>query len=100
MQLYTESKLNLLFSNWNTMMEETREDIGQYSKVSRETAQSMVTWCASRAVCTPVQSGKYKLFDHEETRQQLKEVSTTQAKNTKKMGCSSIMMESTIKIAH
>ena len=68
-QTYTESKPNMLFSNWNTMMEETRGDTGQYSKVSRETTRSMVTWCASRAVYTPAQSGKYKLLDHEETRQ-------------------------------
>jgi hypothetical protein len=54
----------------------------------------MVTWCASRAVCTPAQSGKYKLFDHEATRQQLKEDSMTQTNNTKKMECSYIIMES------
>jgi len=52
-QIYAESKLNLRFSNWNTMTEETREDTGQYSKVSRETARSVVTWCASRALCAP-----------------------------------------------
>jgi hypothetical protein len=68
------------------MMEEKIGGTGQYSKVSRETARTMVTWCASRAVCTPAQSGKYKLFDHEESRQQLKETSMTQANNTKKMG--------------
>ena len=100
MQIYTESRLNLPFSNWNTMMEDTRGDTGQYSKVSRETARSMVTWCASRAVCTPALRGKNKLFDHEETRQQLKEASMTQANITKKMGCSYIIMESTLKIAH
>jgi hypothetical protein len=86
-QICTESKLNLRFNNWNTMIEETREDTGKCSKVSKETAPRVVTWCTSRALCAPAQSGKCKLFDHEETRRQQKE-----ANNTNKIGCIYIIM--------